>query len=335
MLCNEWKEGGLKADAVFDGGGVRGIAHVGAYEVTWKLGYRFQCVAGASAGAIVASLIAAGYTPAELRQIMASTDYISFQDKTALARLPIIGPILAFAVNNGVYRGERFRCWLSELLAARGVRTFGDLVNPEHTCDTRYRYKLRVIAADITRGVELHLPQDIADYGVTPDSLLVADAVRMSMSIPCFFVPVKLSCAGHTCYVVDGGLLSSFPVDIFDDGTSDPPWPTFGYKLVDPKACRPHVISGPFSLAQALLATMLGAHDARYIKDHDYIRTVAIPTGDIQSTDFALAHEQVKTLYHAGKSAATRFFENWDFEQYKQGYRKKPGISRIERLNEL
>ena len=51
----------LKIDAVFEGGGVKGIGLVGAVAVTEEKGYQFENLAGTSAGAIVAALIAAGY----------------------------------------------------------------------------------------------------------------------------------------------------------------------------------------------------------------------------------------------------------------------------------
>ncbi len=50
----------LKCGAVFQGGGVRGIAFVGAVSALQKWGYEFENLAGTSAGAIVAALLAAG-----------------------------------------------------------------------------------------------------------------------------------------------------------------------------------------------------------------------------------------------------------------------------------
>ncbi len=47
----------LKCDAVFEGGGVKGIGLVGAISEIEKAGYGFENLAGTSAGAIVASLL--------------------------------------------------------------------------------------------------------------------------------------------------------------------------------------------------------------------------------------------------------------------------------------
>ena len=73
-----------------------------------------------------------------------------------------------------------------------------------------------VTATDITRGRLLRLPWDYARLGLDPDEQLVADAVRASISIPLFFEPVKLG--DRT--LVDGGVLSNFPIEIFDAARS-------------------------------------------------------------------------------------------------------------------
>jgi len=69
-------------------------------------------------------------------------------------------------------------------------------------------------------------------FGFAPDELSISRAVRMSMSIPVFFEPVSLKdISGRTHIIVDGGVLSNYPIWLLDDGTEDPPWPTFGFKL--------------------------------------------------------------------------------------------------------
>src|SRR5690554_307498 len=86
---------GMKADAVFEGGGVKAIGLVGALSVAERLGYRWVNVAGSSAGAIVAALVAAGYRAAELEDIFRTTDFRMFRDPPAWGRLPLVGPVLS------------------------------------------------------------------------------------------------------------------------------------------------------------------------------------------------------------------------------------------------
>ena len=70
-----------KADLVLEGGGVKGIALVGAVAVLEEHGYEFNRIAWTSAGAIVGALLAAGMPTADMVGIMRSIDYTRFQDK--------------------------------------------------------------------------------------------------------------------------------------------------------------------------------------------------------------------------------------------------------------
>lgn len=325
-----------KLDAVFEGGGVKGIGLVGALEVTERHGYVFENVAGTSAGAIVAALVAAGYRAAELREIMRTLNYAKFLDRSALDTIPLLGPALSLGLEKGIYEGQYLTEWLARQLAAKGVRTFSDLVSSDPDCarDPRWRYRLQVIATDLTRGRLVVLPRDAREYGLDPDELEVAAAVRMSMSIPFFFEPVRLGPGDGASYIVDGGVLSNFPVWLFDsDG--EPAWPTFGFKLVEPTEGKRHEINGPLSLFGALFTTMMEAHDARYIEDASYVRTIGIPTMGVQTTDFGLSSARADLLYQSGVKAAEKFFERWSFESYKAEYRaERPRGSRSERLSQ-
>ena len=54
-------------DLVCEGGGIKGIALLGAIYYLNEQGYEFKKIAGTSAGAIVASLLAVGYKGNELK----------------------------------------------------------------------------------------------------------------------------------------------------------------------------------------------------------------------------------------------------------------------------
>lgn len=325
----------LLADAVFEGGGVKGIGLVGAVAVAEEKGYQWENIAGTSAGAIVAALLAAGYTAAEMKEIMGGLDYNKFKDASLLDRIPIAGPILSVLFEKGIYEGKFLENWIRELLREKNIKTFGDLLVEEYKDDDRYRFKLQVIASDISRGKLLVLPRDIADFGIEPEDLDVAAAVRMSMSIPFFYEPVKLRSkeTGQVSYIVDGGPLSNFPVWLFDTENIIPAWPTFGFKLVEPVVGIPHKIRGPVSMLVALFSTMAEAHDARYIKDADFVRTIPVPTLGVQTTEFDLSRERSEALYQSGRQGAEGFLASWNFEKYVEEYRKaKSTVGRSERL---
>lgn len=310
-------------DGVFEGGGVKGIAIVGALSAMEAAGYEFVNLAGTSAGAIVASLYAAGYSAAELKPIINGLDFSSFTDSNWIGKIPLVGAVIDELAEKGLYKGDAFEKIVRDLLAQKGVHTFKDLINPKHIndADDRYHFRLRIIATDISRGSMLVLPQDIKSYGIDPENLDVALAVRMSMSIPFFFKPVSL----NNSYIVDGGVLSNFPVQIFDsDGV--PEWPTFGIKLAlansnNLESTVRHPINGPFSELAAILFTAIEAHDAYYLQNDKYVRTAFIDTTGVNSTDFNLKIEQKETLFNSGIKGANDFLAHWDFEKYKALYR--------------
>ena len=82
-----------------------------------------------------------------------------------------------------------------------------------------------MIASDISARELLVLPRDAGSSASDPDELEVALAVRMSMSIPIFFEPVRIENpeTNHEHVIVDGGMLSNFPVWLFDSGDQEEP----------------------------------------------------------------------------------------------------------------
>src|SRR5215207_2701070 len=112
-------------DLVFEGGGLKGIALVGAYSVLEERGYRPQNIAGTSAGAIVAALLAAGYTAAELRQTIMECDFNSLKDRARKNWLPILPRIVSILKDRGIYEGEAFLEWMVGRLERKGGRTLG------------------------------------------------------------------------------------------------------------------------------------------------------------------------------------------------------------------
>jgi NTE family protein len=303
----------VKADAVFEGGGVKGIAFIGALKVMEQNGYVWEKLAGTSAGAIVAALVSAGYRSAELLPIFQQLDYLYFLQRKGISRLPVVGPVFGLLIHEGMYATDRIEQFIGELLERKGVRSFGDLP-PK---------KLRIIASDITAGKMLILPDDLASFGIDPDHFSVAKAVRMSASIPFYFQPAVLKKGDEPHYVVDGGLLSNYPVWLFDV-PGIPRWPTIGFRLhanhVEVEETR---INGLFSLTKALIVTMLDAHDRLYVEKAHAVRTIFIDTFGVRSTHFNLSKELRNKLFQSGEQAARKFLDQWNFEQYISDFRKK------------
>jgi NTE family protein len=325
-----------QADLVLEGGGVLGIAHVGAISALEEEGYSFPRVAGTSAGAIVGALVAAGMRHRELRELMRKLDYRRFRDKGMLDRLPLFGRGLSALLENGIYEGDHLREWLGNVLADLGKARFGDLLRDDDDAgaapELERRYKLVVIAADVTRGELVRLPWDYGRYGVDPDQQLIVDAVRASMSIPLFYEPVKLPHRGGSAStLVDGGLLSNFPIEILDrTDLARPRWPTFGVKLISELPAGgaqlfPWLAAIEFGLPRFLeqvAVTAVVGHDQGYLaKPWVSARTIRVEVGRVNPIDFGIDRETQQRLFERGREAARRFLEGWNFDDYVATYR--------------
>ena len=324
------------ADLVLAGGGVKGIGHVGVMSVLEEHGYDFRRVAGTSAGAIVGSLAAAGMSARELHDVVTSLDYRSFQDGGPLARVPFVGDVgagVSVLFENGIYKGDAVREWLKDELAKKGVHTFADLKidDPDSSLAPNEAYKLVVMATDVTRGELIRLPWDYERYGLKADEQLVCDAVRASISIPFFFRPVTISYNGQPSTLVDGGVLSNFPIDAFDRTDAAPPrWPTFGVTLV-PKLPAGNAVlfpvlgllkHGPVDFVESLVTTMIVGHDqAQLAKPWIAARAIEVDTKNVGIVDFGLTAADEQDLYDNGRRAARAFLKTWDWDAYRERFR--------------
>ncbi|MBQ3076997.1 MAG: patatin-like phospholipase family protein [Clostridia bacterium] len=302
--------------AVFEGGGVRGIAHVGAVRRLWEAGWRPVCTAGSSAGAIVAALLVAGYSPEELEKLLLETDFAVFAERRGVSRLGLPGRLLSLGSGLGMYDAERFERWLSGLLDQRGVRGFATLARAASSPCPR---PLRLTVSDVTDQRLLVLPDDLASLGLDEGSFPVARAVRMSMSIPLFFKPFPLvDGAGRQHLIVDGGLLSGYPLWLFESGQA---LPLLGFGFictegrcggVQPKRV-PRLVRYLSDLASS--ATDATDRTRTGLPGYPAVETVsisAVVAGDdgprrVSPVEFALSRADRLLLLQNGRAAAERW----------------------------
>ncbi len=294
----------MKIDGVFSGGGIKGFALIGAYEEIESCGFEFVRVAGTSAGSIVAALIAAGYTSKEIYQLVDELDPTKLLDprKTIIPFKFTKWLLLYWKL--GLYKGNELERWLKEKLEAKGLKTFSDL--PPNA--------LRVIASDLSNGQMVVLPDDLEKYGISPRSFSIAKAIRMSCSIPYFFEPVRLRSTNGINILVDGGVLSNFPMWLFDQDHVKKVRPVLGIKLsANGYEHSKYKINNGIELFGALFATMKDAHDSRYISKKHAENIIFIPTEGIFTTEFQLTNEKKQALFNVGREHAKRFLNKWTY----------------------
>ena len=336
----------LVADLVLEGGGVKGIGLVGAVLVLDEAGYSFPRVAGTSAGAIAATLIAAiGKAGADMTTLdgyVRGLDFAKFKQLRPVANwIQSLGSIGEKAVDAGellrhmgIYPGTYLEEWLGPLLEGLGVRTFGDLAitpedDPGMSLPPERRYRLVIHASDITRGELVRIPWDFDYYGLARDGEAVVRSVRASMSIPFFFEPVTVDTKacdvtvpgpGGTSTVehfdggsvtwVDGGMLANFPITAFDRADGRPPrWPTIGIKLSAQAREMPKTVASHGTMQEALrcLQTMMNEWDRYHVEQSTAARTIFVDNQGVSATQFDLTPAQQDDLFLSGVRAATTF----------------------------
>jgi NTE family protein len=324
------------ADIVLSGGGVKFIGLVGAIVALMDAGYSFQRASGISAGSVVAGILAATskgdqLTSEEVKELALSVPLRKWRDA---APVPFLGAAWGLLRDTGMYRGDFAYDWVRSELKNLGVTTFGDLALDEDDLPEERRYKLAVTVADVTGAQLVRLPWDYRRlYGLDPDEQLVADAVRASMAIPFFYPPVTLTSAtGQTSTLVDGGVLSNFPIDSFDRPDGKPPrWPTFGITVV-PRiaegigevmpALRPLRLFEQTSLLESLLTTMLVGHDQTQL-NQPWVkaRAIQVESTNVGVLDFSIPRRRLEELYDNGYAATQAFLSTWDWTEYLKHFR--------------
>ena len=291
-------------DGVFSGGGIKGFALIGAVMELEEQGYRFKRMAGTSAGAIIASFIAAGYSGQEINEIMNSVKLTKLLESKK-NRFPF-ARWLTLYWSMGLFKGDALETWIKRVLAKKNIRTFSDLPDKQ----------LRIIASDLTNGTIMVLPDDLPKYNIDPNQFSVARAIRMSCSVPFFFQPITLTTVGEKKIIVDGGVLSNFPMWLFDQENVVPERPVLGLRLVPEKQeviVHEREIDNAIELFTSLFETMRNAHDARYISRKFVKNIVFIPVKEAGFIEFSIDDAQREALIGQGRDAANHFLKNWFF----------------------
>ncbi len=184
------------------GGGIRGIAHVGVLKALEDYNIKIDAIAGTSAGSIVATLYAMGYSPYYI--------YLLFKkyakDIINLKNAPIINGIAKFIRNKkigvtGLNDGLILEKMYNELAKKKGFKYVGDIKMP-----------LIISAVDIGEAKE-YIFTNCASRSNQNDNYIteidIGKAVRASSSFPAVFCP----CEFKNHMFMDGGVLDNIPAE--------------------------------------------------------------------------------------------------------------------------
>lgn len=328
---------------VFEGGGVKGIAYVGALEVLEQKGILkdIERIGGTSVGAINAVLLGCGYSNEEQLKILRDLDFEEFKDDS----FGFMSDAQRLVTEYGWYKGDFFHRWIGKVIKDK-------LGTPDVTFEELTRKTgrdLYLIGANLSTGFG-----EIFSAEHTP-TMRVVDATRISMSLPLFFAAVR-NPRGDV--YVDGGLLSNYPVKLFDREKYIPegertraarsaeyyekenkaflkgehktrsPYvynrQTLGFRLDSSREIAAfrygnvavaRQIDNFLDYARALLSTALAAQEMAHLHSDDWQRTIYIDTLGVSAIDFGIKPKRRDALVASGRKCTQTYFD-W-FESAK------------------
>lgn len=280
---------------VFQGGGVKGAAYAGALTVMGrqKLLAPVKRVAGTSAGSIVALMVALGYTPQEISNILFGLNFNQFRDGGRLADAERL------VKDFGFYKGNFALCFFECLVERKSPHgrdtTFAQL-HELHKKDPETFKDLRIFGTN----VDTHLSVEFSHSNPKTAGVRLADAARISMSIPYFFA----SRVFDGDIYVDGGVLRNYPIRAFDSDT--PNEATLGLHLGTSPS--PNQISGIVSFTKQMFATLMDTQTDTFCQSPaDIRRSVFINPLGISATDFGLSFDQKCALFQEGSKSTQKY----------------------------
>jgi NTE family protein len=300
---------------VFEGGGMRGISYAGALLELEQHGLltNVEKVGGTSVGAITALTLALGYKAREIDSIIAQTNPKKFNDGTFL----FFGGVSRLRKHYGWYKGNSFLKWTEGVIEQK---TGDPNITFQQLHDKNY------LDLFVT-GTSLNNQKVIVFSYETYPSMMVKDAIRISMSIPFFFRAVFIDSAGHVLkkkkeraithdIMVDGGFISNYPIDLFDakDSTNHriPNLYTLGFRLDTPeqqgydmekKGLAPIPVHSTKNYVGAFFNFIMENLNRSNLTDADWQRTVSIKAELVGPKIKKFSPAQREALINNGREA--------------------------------
>jgi NTE family protein len=323
---------------IFEGGGVLGIAYLGALEYLSQKGILkgIKRVGGTSAGAITACITSLNLPFPEIKEIADSLDYKRIPAKSDLEKLELFPTELTKTIedlfgdvsclyrlihNYGWYSTDYFYRWLQEMIANEFDEekklppyTFADFQNKDIHKNSKSFLELYMIGTNLSKNCPV-----VFSYETTPD-MEVAMAVRISMSVPLFFEGVELETEENgekiTNVFCDGGMVINYPIRLFDD-------PKFNEHLfygvnretlgICFKQKKKQVeIHNLLDYIESLLRISSVIQEECYEEDPlNKSRSIFIDVNGVSALDFNLetGDDTYRFLYQQGYVAAKEFYE--------------------------
>ncbi|MGE3557259.1 MAG: patatin-like phospholipase family protein [Candidatus Obscuribacterales bacterium] len=368
---------------VFEGGGVKGLVYLSAYRTAVDNGLfdpkEIKRFGGASAGSITALLLCLDPSLKGLEQLekeLLELDYLQWLDSSNQnvnnlavgglkawkaggigigAYLNLLNPFALMGAaqsgtafiseltnHSGIFQGDALLSWIRRKVAMGSRRNNQNLTFKE-LYDLCQR-DLFVTTVDLDEGSSKTLSRE-----TTPD-MPVADAVRMSISIPLAFRPhfeFRMVRSGNTVSreqignhrYVDGGVLENYPIHLFDRsrylhrsfrvGRNRSVFNerTLGFRIMpptveasssalksDPQSPRERSMPALLNFLGNLVSAIYHKEESDYGRSNNRIRTIELSSGGVGTMDFFLGREERHLLQSLGPIGVKAYLQRRQLE---------------------
>ena len=273
---------------LFSGGGIRVVSYVGVLQVLAQqtILQHIQEFCGVSAGGLVALMLALGYKLSIIERFCFEYNFGNVRSVEPESPFTILETF-------GIDTGENLEALIHKILHHKGFQpnaTFQDL-----QASGRVKH-FRVWASDI------QLLKPIEFSAKASPHISVAFALRASMAIPMYFVPLKHP--DTDTYLVDGGVFDNYPMSYL---TTKEAQETLGVAFEHGKT--------PVEIKD--LAEFIGTVAAGYYKpsyqallQNHKDRTILLQCAEFSSLNFEASLEERQMLVSIGRQATEEFFNN-------------------------
>lgn len=291
----------LKIDTVFSGGGMKAYSFIGVLESLEERDIKIVRTAGTSAGAIISTLVAANYTAHEIKHFLMTLHAKKLLDAPRLTTVLPFSKWMYLYFQMGFYRGHTLEKWLAKKIAHKNIYTFNDIQQGH----------LKIIVVDLTLQKVIVIPDDLQKvYQINPNTFSVAKAARISAGFPLFFMPYRLKSKKYvrTSYMVDGGVVSNFPMWVFQQTHQLSKRPVLGIKITGNENRKN--IKNIFHFTESLLHMMNQSYDDYFIEQYEK-DIIFIPVQKVETMDLSMNNIKKKELITLGKTTAEQFLNKW------------------------
>lgn len=197
----------MKVGVALAGGGLKGLAHIGALKALEDLGIEIDYITGTSSGAMMATLYAMGYTPEEMIQVTKE----SYKKMIKFKKRVFLKAGIKFLVSRkielqGIIDGEEIEQIIEKYAQLKEIRKMSDIQKKFAMITVDSKTTKKTI---LTSTNDINREKDVEYLSNIP----IGKAVHASMSFPAIFTPCKYE---EYCFI-DGGTVDNLPVQTLKD----------------------------------------------------------------------------------------------------------------------